>query len=258
MRSGGERRAGTPLRSPDLMPVLFYRCEMRPLLITPLTPEYAPQAARLHIAGQPGTFLTALGPDVLTVVYRALPQSAGGFGFAAVDFTATHSAGMRSGEAVPFASTDLIPPDLTTSGRMPLQGYISATPGIGGLFVEMVTGRLGELLPPLLRRYAQSPGLALRSVQTALYPLFVREEGEEPAAELLSIMVEPAARSHGIGALLMAAFLGECRSRGLHAATVTVDAANDGAQRFYARHGFTPWRTITLYGRRMQVLRRAV
>ena len=86
----------------------------------------------------------------------------------------------------------------------------------------------------------------------------MREEGEEPSAELLSIMVEPAARSHGIGGLLMAAFLQECHRRGLHAVTVTVDAANAGAQRFYARHGFTPWRTITLYGRAMRVLRRTI
>ena len=204
------------------------------LLITPLTAEHAAPAARLHIAGQPGTFLTALGPEVLTVVYRALPQSAGGFGFAAVELDASREA------------------------RLPLQGYISATTGIGGLFVEMAARRLPELLPPLLRRYAQSPGLAFRSVQTALYPLFVHEEGDEASAELLSIMVEPAARSHGIGGLLMVAFLQECRNRGLHAVTVTVDAANDGAQRFYARHAFAPWRTITLYGRAMRVLRRDV
>jgi ribosomal protein S18 acetylase RimI-like enzyme len=135
-------------------------------------------------------------------------------------------------------------------------GYVSATTGIGGLFVEMATQRLGELLPPLLRRYAQRPDLALRSVQTALYPLFVHQSDNVPAAELLSIMVEPAARSQGVGGLLMAAFLQTCRNRGLEAVTVTVDAANDGAQRFYARHGFTPWRDITLYGRAMRVYRR--
>ena len=71
-------------------------------------------------------------------------------------------------------------------------------------------------------------------------------------------MVEPSARSQGVGGLLMAAFLQACRNRGLGAVTVTVDAANDGAQRFYARHGFATWREITLYGRSMLVLRRAV
>ena len=178
------------------------------------------------MAGQPGTFLTALGEDVLTVVYRSLPETAGCFGFAA----------LRNAEVV---------------------GYISATNGIGGLFVRMATRRIHELAPPLLRRYAQRPGLALRSLQTALYPLFVHDDGV-PAVELLSIMVEPDARSQGIGALLMAAFLQTCRNQGRRAVTVTVDDANAGAQRFYARHGFAQWRSLSLYGRTMLVFRRSI
>ncbi len=178
-----------------------------------------------------------MGEDVLAVVYRALPQSQGGFGFAAVQ----------------LASHDTVP-----AGDEPLLGYISATTGIGGLFVEMASQRLGDLLLPLMRRYIQEPGLAVRSLQTALYPFLAHEDEGEPVAELLSIMVEPALRSYGIGALLMAALLQECRSRSLSAVTVTVDAANDGAQRFYRRHGFSSWRDITLYGRPMLILRRAL
>lgn len=205
---------------------------MASLRITPLGPEHASQAARLHIEGQPGTFLTALGPDVLTVVYRSLPQSPGGFGFAA-----ERGAGVRAPRMV---------------------GYVSATTGVGGLFVEMAARRLPQLAAPLLRRYVQRPGLILRSVQTGLYPFFVHEDDNLPSAELLSIMVEPSARSQGVGGLLMAAFLQACRNRGIEAVTVTVDAVNDGAQRFYLRHDFAAWRSITLYGRAMLVLRRIV
>ena len=208
---------------------------MHRLLVTPLTPHYARQAARLHIQGQPGTFLTSLGEDVLTVVYRALPRARGGFGTAAVQLT-DHA--------------------VAHDGDAPLLGYISATTGIGGLFVEIGAQRLGELLPPLLRRYAQAPSLIVRSLQTAAYPFLAPEEEQEPTAELLSIMVEPALRSYGIGALLMAAFLHECRSRSLRAVTVTVDAVNHGAQRFYRRHGFSEWRSIMLYGRPMYVFKR--
>ena len=220
------------------------------LLITPLAPEHAPGAARLHIAGQPGTFLTALGQDVLTVVYRSLPATAGCFGYAALGAQTSSSAPpvRRTREQTGGADEDVCAPRML--------GYISATTGIGGLFVQMATQRLGELLPPLLRRYAERPDLALRSVQTALYPLFVHDADETPSAELLSIMVEPAARSQGVGGLLMVAFLSSCRNQGLGAVTVTVDAANGGAQRFYARHGFAPWRDITLYGRAMRVYRR--
>ncbi len=210
---------------------------MHQLLITPLTPIYARQAARLHIQGQPGTFLTSLGEDVLTVVYRALPQSRRGFGVAAVQLTDDSAA---------------------DGDDSPLAGYISATTGIGGLFVAIASQRLGELLPPLLTRYAQAPSLVVRSMQTAIYPFLAHEDAPAPAAELLSIMVEPALRSYGIGALLMTAFLEECRGRSLHAVTVTVDAANGGAQRFYRRQGFSDWRSIVLYGRPMYVFRRAL
>jgi ribosomal protein S18 acetylase RimI-like enzyme len=226
------------------------------LLVTPLAPHHAREAARLHIQGQPGTFLTSLGEEVLTVVYRALPTARGSFGFAAVPIAGSpvpRSASLAppTPDAMPRA-WDTLPP--TT----PLLGYISATRGIGGLFLQMATQNLPQLLPPLLHRYVQEPALALRSIQTALYPLLAHESDHEPSAELLSIMVEPAQRSHGVGALLMTAFLQECRNRALTAVTVTVDAANPRAQQFYRRHGFAAAHDISLYGRTMIVYRRSL
>ncbi len=176
----------------------------------------------LHIAGQPGTFLTSLGPDVLTALYRALPTTRAGFGFAVV------------------ADTGVV------------LGFISATTGVGPLFVEIGTTRLGTLLPPLLRQVIRRPMLIARSLQTLLYPVLVdaKESGPRPA-ELLSIMVKPAQRSQGVGAALLEALVSECRRRGFVLLDVTVDATNPGAQRFYLRHGFTHHHNFTLYGREM-------
>jgi GNAT superfamily N-acetyltransferase len=64
-------------------------------------------------------------------------------------------------------------------------------------------------------------------------------------ADLESIYVYPARRSAGAGAKLVAAFLAWAAGSGADRATVTAYAANEGAQRFYARHGFTA-RTVTL------------
>jgi ribosomal protein S18 acetylase RimI-like enzyme len=64
-------------------------------------------------------------------------------------------------------------------------------------------------------------------------------------------MVDPAWRSRGIGAALLEALVVGCRARTILLLDVTVDAANTGAQRFYARHGFTLHRHFTLYGRIM-------
>ena len=172
-------------------------------MIVPLTPDHAPAAARLHIAGQPGTFLTALGPEVLTVLYAQLPQSAHGFGFAAVDDDGT------------------------------VNGFVSATTSVGRLFAEMGTRRMGRFAPALLRRYAHAPGLVLQSAQTVLYPLLARADDSVDAhcgapAELLSIMVEPALRGQGVGSALLARLVTECRAREVAVLDVTVDAAASG------------------------------
>lgn len=58
-------------------------------------------------------------------------------------------------------------------------------------------------------------------------------------AELESIHVYPGHRGCGAGEQLMTAFLAWAAEKGAQRATVTAYAANDGAQRFYARHGFT-------------------
>jgi GNAT superfamily N-acetyltransferase len=57
-------------------------------------------------------------------------------------------------------------------------------------------------------------------------------------AELESIHVYPSHRSRGVGEQLMSAFLAWAAEKGAQRATVTAYAANDGARRFYARHGF--------------------
>jgi ribosomal protein S18 acetylase RimI-like enzyme len=64
-------------------------------------------------------------------------------------------------------------------------------------------------------------------------------------ADLESIHVYSAHRNHGVGEQLMTAFLGWAAEKGAQRATVTAYAANDGAQRFYARYGFAA-RSVTL------------
>jgi ribosomal protein S18 acetylase RimI-like enzyme len=208
--------------------------------ILPLAPSHATQAAHLHMAGQPGTFLTALGPDVLGAIYRALPQTRAGFGFAAVEETAEGA--NRAAES----GDELV-------------GFISATTGVGKLFAEIGTTQLGTLLPPLLGQFVRHPALIWRSVQTVAYPLLVGGgEISPPPAELLSIMVEAHARNQGVGAQLLAALVVACRERAIPLLDVTVDESNLGAQRFYMRHGFVPHHNFTLYGRRMMQLRLAL
>ena len=59
-------------------------------------------------------------------------------------------------------------------------------------------------------------------------------------AVLESMRVAPGSRRTGVGSSLVRHFFGWARERGAGQASVTAYAANDAAQRFYARHGFVP------------------
>ena len=65
------------------------------------------------------------------------------------------------------------------------------------------------------------------------------------AADLESVHVYPAHRNRGVGDQLTTVFLAWAAENGAQRATVTAYAANDGARRFYARHGFAV-RSVTL------------
>lgn len=214
---------------------------------TTLAPTHAAAAARLHIAGQPGTFLTKLGPEVLTVFYRALPQSPVGFGFVGEVGVAALASTSSAGAA---------------SAAAPVIGFVAATTSTGQLFLELGTRHLPHFLPPLLRCFGQQPRLLGQAAQTLVYPFLERADrhGAKAAkrAELLSIMVEPAWRSQGIGAQLLAQLVAACAAREITLLDVTVDAANHRACAFYARHGFAEQQTFLLYGRAMCRYRLAI
>ena len=55
---------------------------------------------------------------------------------------------------------------------------------------------------------------------------------------LRSLYVEPSRRNAGVGSRLTAVFVGWARANGCVEAHVESYAANEDAQRFYARHGF--------------------
>lgn len=201
------------------------------IAITNLSVHHASAAAQLHIAGQPRTFLTNLGPDVLTVLYRALPLSTLGFGFAAIN--CCHE----------------------------IQGFVSATTSVGHLFIELGTRHIRQFLPPLFNRFVRQPTLLFRSIQTVLYPFLVRDHHTTKAqssAELLSIMVEPSRQNQGIGTALLQALVAECRNHAITQLDVTVDAQNYGAQRFYEQHQFAFQKQFQLYGRVMRLYQRAI
>ena len=136
--------------------------------IVALTSAQAAEAARLHIAGQPGTFLTSLGGEVLTAIYQTLPQTPSGFGFAALE-KAPFSSSRASAMLARGPATEKRPE------TEPILGFVGATSGVGRLFVEIAMRRSGVLAPLLLRQFARHPALIWRSVQTIAYPFLAHD-----------------------------------------------------------------------------------
>ena len=87
--------------------------------------------------------------------------------------------------------------------------------------------------------------LLARDCETVIGHLIGRLQGPGSVhpirvAELESIHVYPGHRGRGIGEQLVNAFLAWAADKGAQRASVIAYVANEGAQRFYARHGFTP------------------
>lgn len=80
-------------------------------------------------------------------------------------------------------------------------------------------------------------------------------EGEQDAAELVSMWVSPAARGRRIAEQLVDAVVGWARELGLAEVVLEVAASNDTAGRVYERCGFTPYAGVphTPGGTRMRL-----
>ncbi|WP_404433667.1 GNAT family N-acetyltransferase [Microbacterium lacus] len=108
--------------------------------------------------------------------------------------------------------------------------FDAASPGVG-------------VLAPRLRKLLASPttfallvgdraeGVALVTLRTNVwYP--------GPVALLDELYVTPDRRGQGLGSAMILLLLDECRSLGVSAIEIGVDAPDVDAQRFYERHGF--------------------
>ena len=174
--------------------------------VIPLAKRHARQVARLHINGIDTGFLSSLGPGFLKQIYKALPGCGSGFGYVWED---------PDGAVV---------------------GFIACAESTGKLYKQSLLRR-GVLMALPLLRFVFRWSVIKRLWQTLRYPAEVG--ADVPAAELLSIAVDPSARGRGVGKQLMAAAVEAFRRRGIERFKVAVWAGNEAANAFYQRCGFT-------------------
>lgn len=173
------------------------------------------QVARLHLENINQGFLATLGEGFLALMYRAIDESS--------------------------ASVLLV--DVEDDRVV---GFVSGGRGMGPIYRRMLRSpvELGmTLLPSLVR-----PGRLWRIAEILRYSGRGGDStGQLPAAELLSIAMDPAWRGGERAARLYRRLEGYFRDHGDAAFKITVGAALAPAHRFYRRMGAMPACTIEVH-----------
>ena len=178
-------------------------------------------AVRIHLAGFPSFFLSFLGPRFLREFYNSFLADPVGMALVVCD---------PAGEVL---------------------GVVVGCVDPRGYFTRLLRRRWWAFCLASLGAVAHRPSCLRRLVRACFY------RGAAPSgslrALLSSIVVVPAAQTHGVGKRLLRGWIEEARRRGASGAYLTTDAeGNDAVNAFYHREG---WRLESSYatkeGRRM-------
>lgn len=179
--------------------------------IRPARAADIPAVVALHIQAFQGFFLTLMGPRFLTVLYRGFLLH-------------------KSGLFLVVAKADQVDQVL---------GFVAGTTRPAGYFKDQLRTHWLSYGLAALRPLLFNPGLVIQKLWSAL---FYRGETlpELPNAALLSSLgVSPQQQGHGLGIMLVDAFVAECKRQGLPAVYLTTDQSNnEKANAFYNRCGF--------------------
>jgi glycosyltransferase involved in cell wall biosynthesis/ribosomal protein S18 acetylase RimI-like enzyme len=185
------------------------------VVVRPATAADAAAMARLHADSMPDAFLPTLGPRFLARLYRAV-------------------------------ATDPEAVALVAEGVDGVVGFAAGVVSVGGFYRRFARGHGPAAALAAAPRLVR-PGVVRRLLETVRYPTDTGGDGQLPEAELLSIAVAPALRTGGTGRALADGVLAGLAGRGVDDIKVVVGAANQGANRFYARVGFTEAGQLTVH-----------
>lgn len=196
---------------------------MMSLDIVPFAPGHARQVAEIHIEGQPGTFLTRLGPDFLTQLYRAMASSEWAFGSVIVD-----------GEQV--------------------VGVGVVALNTARLFRDIKLHHWQHLVWPVIRQMLRQPALLGELIQSWRYPTrIVAPPGD---AEMLFFGLRRAYMRHGLGPRLLDHLMEAAYQRGFSTLSALIDKRNRPVRWMIASlPSLRVDQEITLHGKTMLVYR---
>ena len=184
-----------------------------PAIIRRMTQGDTSEAARVHMEGFPGFFLTFLGHRFIAVMYRSILDGDDAIAHVAVEEDGT-LLGLMVGTSAPQQIYRRLARDHVWEFAWASLGAVARKPVI---------------LPRLVR--------ALRRQSNA--------EGQEADALMMSLAVSPSARGRDLGRALMCTALADARRRGCRTVALITDRDhNDHVNHFHQAIGFKIVRTF--------------
>jgi ribosomal protein S18 acetylase RimI-like enzyme len=179
------------------------------MTVRPMRRDDLDAVVAIHLAAFPNFFLTFLGPGFLRVFYGAVMQD----GIALVATVDDRVAGF-------------------------IVGMLDSKSFYRRLWRTRFFHVAFTITPVILRHPSTLKRVARRGVARAFQPA--------PGAELMSLAVHPREQRHGLGRILVNAFIARVHEDGTDSLWLITDAAdNDAVQTFYETLGFTVRRTFT-------------
>ncbi len=161
--------------------------------LAPFAQDHARQVAEIHVDGQAGTFLTHLGPDFLTALYKAMAASSWCFGCVLEDGNRVAGVGVVA---------------LDTNQ----------------LFHDLKRRHWHRLLGPAMRQLIRHPSLIGGIVQSLRYPVMLAAPPGQ--AEILFMGLRHNYMRQGMAPRLLTHLLDEAHQKGCTSATAVVDRSN--------------------------------
>jgi ribosomal protein S18 acetylase RimI-like enzyme len=191
-----------------------------PYNIRPMSPDDLPQIVGIHLESFPGFFLTFLGHDFLTVLYKSMQSDP------------------ESVVLIAFSNGQI-------------EGFIAGVTHQSGFYQRLIKKQKWSFAVAALGALLRRPAIAPRLLRALRRPADAQRASAE--ACLMSIAVRPESAGKGIGERLVEAFCQELAERGVHAVCLATDRDNnDHVNHFYQGLGFRLSRTyITPEGRAM-------
>ncbi|MFH1788976.1 MAG: N-acetyltransferase [Candidatus Altiarchaeota archaeon] len=178
----------------------------------------------LHLSEFKNSFFCMLGKDFLRELYWGI---------------------MDSGDAVSIICEE--------DGE--IIGFASAALKPERFFRKLASSSFLNFSVHVILKAIKNPKIIFHGIQTLYYPSRVRTPAD---SELLAVAVSEKHRNKGIGSKLVSKLIEELKNREACDVKVVVDEANIEGNLLYESNGFTKKKTITMYGKKMNVYARTL